>query len=219
MNKQTRLIAWRASFGTLALTAIGVQLGIHMRMGYSGINFFSYFTNLSNLLAAFVFIWLASLGIRRATPAAVQIAGYSPTSPDPAVFLRAMSVANMTVVGVVFAVLLRDADLGSLLPWINFVLHYVMPVVVVVDWLLAPPAFRFTLRHMLTCLVFPLAYLVYVLVRGAAVGWYPYPFLNPANTGGYGGVAAYVAGIVLVFFVATWGLLTLGTRLANQQKA
>jgi hypothetical protein len=116
------------------------------------------------------------------------------------------------VVGVVFSVLLRNVDLGDLLPWVNFVLHYVMPVAVVLDWLLQPPATRLEKKHLAMSLFFPLAYLVYVLVRGASIGWYPYPFLNPANVGGYGGVALYAAGIAGAFLLIGWALLAIGNR-------
>jgi len=57
-----------------------------------------------------------------------------------------------------------------------------------------------------------------VLARGAIVGWYPYPFLNPANVGGYGGVAAYVIGIMVVFVVAAGSLFTLGNKLNRNIK-
>jgi hypothetical protein len=33
------------------------------------------------------------------------------------------------------------------------------------------------------------------MIRGPIVGWYPYPFLNPAQPGGYGAVAVYVVAI------------------------
>ena len=124
-----------------------------------------------------------------------------------------MSAANMAVVGIVFSVLLRDVDLGSLLPWVNFVLHYVMPCLVVLDWLLQPPNGTLGTTQLFYIQVFPTLYLAYVLVRGASVGWYPYPFLNPANVGGYVGVAAYVIGIAVTFFVVGWSLLDLGNRL------
>jgi hypothetical protein len=54
-------------------------------------------------------------------------------------------------------------------------------------------------------LAFPLAYLGYSLVRGLAVDWYPYPFLDPDESGGYAGVAGYSLD-VLAAFVAV-GLL------------
>ncbi|MCY7355432.1 MAG: Pr6Pr family membrane protein [Lysobacter sp.] len=120
---------------------------------------------------------------------------------------------NMTVVGIVFAILLRDTDLGSLLPWVNVVLHYVMPCVVVLDWLLQPPRMKLGTRQLLSCQIFPAFYLAYVLIRGSMTGWYPYPFLDPGNVGGYGGVAVYAMGIAATFLISGWGLLTLGNKL------
>jgi hypothetical protein len=119
-------------------------------------------------------------------------------------------VTYLAVVGLVFAVLLRNVDVGSLLPWVNTVLHTVMPIAVVVEWIAQPPSARIGRRQVVTWLVLPLVYLVYVLGRGAAVGWYPYPFLAPATAGGSRGVAAYVLGIVLVFAASGWAVAAVG---------
>src|SRR6202043_724383 len=91
--------------------------------------------------------------------------------------------------------LLRQVDLGSLRPWVNGVLHVVTPCVVVVDWLAAPPRKKLDSHILLRLLIFPTVYLAYVLIRGSQVGWYPYPFLNPARPGGYRGVVGYAAAI------------------------
>lgn len=72
--------------------------------------------------------------------------------------------------------------------------------------MLRPPARMPTWRDVGVEFVFPLAYVVYSLARGASIGWYPYPFLNPAIVGGYGGVALYVVGIIATFLAAAWGL-------------
>ena len=61
--------------------------------------------------------------------------------------------------------------------------------------------------------MFPLCYLVYVLLRGAVTGWYPYPFLDPAQAAGYGSVAAYALGITATFVVVGALLLAIGNRL------
>ena len=50
------LTALRVGLATLALAAIGQQLVIHIGASYSVLNFFSYFTNLSNLFAAVVLL-------------------------------------------------------------------------------------------------------------------------------------------------------------------
>jgi hypothetical protein len=130
-------------------------------------------------------------------------------------WVRAISVVNMAVVGIVFSVLLRNADLGALLPWINYVLHYIMPCAVVLDWLLRPPRNRLGARYLVLFELFPAVYLVYVLIRGSLTDWYPYPFLNPANVGGYSGVAMYAAGIAATFLIAGAILLAAGNRLGK----
>ena len=188
-----RARTWRAlrlALGLLAFAAIGRQLAVHLRLGFSVVNFFSYFTNLANLFAAGVLV----AGALRAEPSAA---------------VRGAAVTYMAVVGVVFAVLLRNVDLGSLLPWVNTVLHTVMPVVVAVEWIALPPSARIDTPQIVTWLAFPLLYLVYVLARGAAVGWYPYPFLAPATAGGYVGVAAYVLAILGVFAGSGWAIVAI----------
>jgi hypothetical protein len=125
-----------------------------------------------------------------------------------------MAAINMVVVGIVFAVLLRNSDLGALLPWVNFVVHYLMPCVVVLDWVVLPPRIRLGVRELLVCLIFPALYLVYVLVRGSIVNWYPYPFLNPVK-GGYGGVAAYAVAVTVVFILAGVVLFAIANKRHN----
>ena len=49
-------------------------------------------------------------------------------------------------------------------------------------------------------MIYPLAWTVLTLIRGALDGWYPYPFLDPAN-GGYGALVTTTVGIVVGFFV------------------
>ena len=191
----------RLFFALLALTAIGQQLVLHIGASFSVVNFFSYFTNLSNLLAVVVLL--------------ISVFGRSAMSAATRDMLRYASVVNMTVVGLVFAALLRNVDLGGLLPWVNFVLHYIMPVVIVLDWLLQPPATKLQAKHLRIAFVFPALYIGYVVLRGASMGWYPYPFLNPVNVGGYSGVAMYAVGITVTFFIAAWALLAIGNRLSK----
>lgn len=198
MTSRSRVTAFRLAFGLLALAAVGRQLAVQVQMGFSVVNFFSYFTNLSNLLAGVVLIFGAFQSATHRAPSAWNDS------------VRGAVAANMAVVGVVFAVLLRDVDLGHLLPWVNTALHYVLPVAVVSEWLFQPPGSRLGVRQMFLWLAFPLLYLAYVLGRGAVVGWYPYPFLNPAGAGGVGGVTAHVCGIVVVFLLAGWALRALG---------
>lgn len=199
MLARRRLVVFRLLFGLLGLVAVGAQLGVHIQHDFNVANFLSYFTNLSNIFAAVVLL-----------AGAYHVLHTSKTAISWEL-VRGAATLCMAIVGIVYFVLLRHEDLGSLLPWVNAVVHYVMPVIVVADWLLAPPKMRLRVKHLLLWLVFPAIYVTYSLVRGAIVGWYPYPFINPAKVDGYLGVTVYCLGILAVFFVAGW-LLILASR-------
>jgi hypothetical protein len=195
VTRRPLLTAVRLVLALLTFAAIGTQFAIQVRLGLSVVNFFSYFTNLSNLFAAIILGFGAfQLAAQRAPSASHDL-------------LRTVAALNMAVVGIVFTALLRDVDLGGLLPWVNTVLHDIMPVAVVLEWFLYPPRTRLGARQLLLCQAFPLLYLAYVLLRGAITGWYPYPFLNPAVAGGYSNVSLYALGIAAVFFLVGWLLL------------
>ncbi|MGA7205841.1 MAG: Pr6Pr family membrane protein [Specibacter sp.] len=200
MTTRRILAALRFLLGAVTLTAVGTQLGIHISNGFSVLNFFSYFTNLSNIFAAVVLLVESVLTLRGRELGPVWQ------------FLRLASVVCMALVGIVFSALLRNVDLGSLLPWVNTWLHYVMPIAVVADWLALSPRLAIPLRRLWFTVLIPIAYLVYSLVRGAAVHWYAYPFLNPAN-GGYGTVAVTCVFIAVAFIAVSAVLLWAGNKL------
>ncbi len=167
MTRRSIVIAWRLTFGLLTLAAIVAQFVIQVQSGFSIVNFFSYFTNLSNLIATIVFLFGAAQLIAQREPSATTD------------LIRAGSVVNMALVGVVFSALLREPDLGALLPWVNSVLYYIMPVAVVVEWRIQPPTTKLGMRQLLLCQLLPLVYLVYSLIRGAIVAGMPTPSSIP----------------------------------------
>lgn len=162
---------------------------------YVSINFFFYFTVLSNILAA---IMMAVLAVRPV-----------PTMDNGLV--RGAVTLYMTITGIVYAVLLRpiEADVGLTDPWINWVLHSLGPAAVMIDWLLFPPGRTLNRSALWAWLIFPALFLGVTLIRGPFADFYPYPFLDPREIG-YGAVAAYSAGILvgflaIGFFVRWWG--------------
>lgn len=207
MTKRTLLAVARLFFGLLTLVAIGVQLVISIGLHFSVVSYFSYFTNLSNILIGTVFL----IG------AYALLTHREPTVRDDLV--RGQAVVGMAVVGLVFGALLRNVELGGLQPWVNTIVHYIMPVAAVADWLILPPKSRLRIQQAALWLIFPFVYLIYTLIRGAAIGFYPYPFLNPAKVGGYGGVALYSVGITVAFVVIGLILLYLGNRLPRRLEA
>lgn len=189
--------AYRVSFALLAFATITYQLASGVARGSFDVgNFFSLFTTESNLFAALVLLVTAlgggALALRRD-------------------LIRGAAVAYMATTGIVYGLLLSDHT-GAPVPWDNTILHRLIPLVMVADWLLAPPGQGLTYRRALVWMVFPLAYLAYSLVRGPLVGWYPYYFLDPGRVGGYPGVARYVVGIALGFLLFVWLSVVLGRR-------
>lgn len=200
MKRRIDLIVSRLALSLLTLTAVSAQLVVHVQHGLSVVNFFSYFTNLSNLFVAVVMLVGAIHRFQRKEPKPWED------------LVRGASVAGITVVGIVFSLLLRNEDLGSLRPWVNIVIHYIMPVAAIADWLYQPPKSRLRLSQIPYWLAFPLLYLLYTLIRGAVVGFYPYPFLNPANVGGYASVLLYSSCIIGLFVVVSALIITLGNK-------
>ena len=197
----------RIGFGLLVLAAIVFMIWTLVDEGaFNALNFFTFFTILSNLLAMAVLLE----GGRR------QLTGQPPL-PD---LWRGAAVVYMTVTYLVFAVLLRDLqeELQTHVAWVDSVLHRVTPIVLMVDWLIEPPHQPIPFRRALVpWLAFPLAWTAFTLVRGAIDGRYPYPFLDPAN-GGYGVVALYCVGILVLFLAVVWVVATIGTALRERRR-
>jgi hypothetical protein len=176
----------RLALASLLIVALVAQLAIGMsRASLSVVNFFSLFTILSNTMAAVMLILLA-------TQNRVTTAEWFP------VFRGAVTV-YMSVTGLVYALVLAPTkiDVGLTEPWVNWSLHVIGPLGVILDWVYARPESKLPRNTPLLWLGFPAGYLVYTLVRGVLTDWYPYPFLDPSQANGYGGVATW-SGVVLV---------------------
>ena len=85
----------------------------------------------------------------------------------------------------------------------NQLLHTVVPLLAVLDWLIFDQRRRFRWRYAAYWLAFPLGYLGFALVRGLITHTYPYPFIDVRELG-YAGVA-----LSAVFFAVAFWLLGL----------
>jgi hypothetical protein len=181
----------RALLVLAALTAIGYDVAAGP--GVSDADYFSYFTVLSNLFAAAMLLHGA---LRPAGERARRVE-----------LLGGAAVVYILTTGIVYLLLLSGH--ASAYPWVNTILHYLMPVAVMLDWLLDPPRVRLDPARMVVLwMAFPLLYIIYTLARGAIVGWYPYFFVNPHRGGGYllvvGDCLAIGIGIVVLIVATTW---------------
>lgn len=168
--------------------------------GFGIVNFFSYFTNLSNLLVSVAFI-VSALRLLRSS---------EPKQSDTAI--RGGSVVYIVFVGIVFNTLLREVELGELLPWVKAIVHFIVPIAALLDWLICPPRRQLPFSVAFYWMIFPAVYVAYSLIRGSIVGFYPYPFFNPGAVGGYGGVALYCAAMMVAFFALATMIRWIGNR-------
>lgn len=196
MSNKKFLVSYKLFFALLGFSAIVTEIATLVERGYfNPSNFFSFFTIESNSFAAAVFLLSALAVVSSRRSRVVEL-------------LRGASTLYMVTVLIVFDVLLAslDASLLTAVPWDNTVLHYIIPLAVLGDWIIDPPKKRIAFRSSLVWLVFPLLYVAYSLIRGAIVDWYPYPFLDPA-TNGYVGIAIVSIGISAFVLALAW-LLT-----------
>lgn len=170
-------------------------------------NFFSFFTIQANTLALLVLA--AAVVVRRSE----RSAGFDA--------VRGGVTLYMAITGVVFAVLLSELQekLDTHVPWVNFIVHTLLPIVMVADWLIDPPLHHLGLWVAAVWLVYPLAWFVYTLVRGSHVGWYPYPFVDVSEHGygrvflnGVGLLAGFAAAAAVVLLVGNWRGATMDVR-------
>ena len=200
MDRLRVLTALRVLSIVLVVAAMAVAAAALVDEGrFDPTRFFAFFTILSNLVGVAAFAWLVVRGDRPRTRGLE--------------LLRGAAVVYLTVTFFVVIFLLSGIDVQLQLVWVDVVLHKVFPIIVVADWILDPPMTRLSVRDGLLWLAFPLAWTGVTLVRGALDGWYPYPFLDPAN-GGYGQVAITAVAITAGFLVVSGITLALGNRKA-----
>jgi hypothetical protein len=122
-----------------------------------------------------------------------------------AAFLRLGSTIWILITGLVYHFMLSGASIAA--GRLNFsyvALHYVAPIMAVLNWILFEEKGKARLVYAVTWLIYPLAYVGLSLLRLAIDGFYPYWFLNPlkplpAGTGSAGVMLAIVAGLVAFF--------------------
>jgi len=133
---------------------------------------FSFFTILTNIGAVLVHTSLLSPS------------GYAWLPAFAGSRIRANIAVAIALVFIVYAtVLARLWQPQGLFLLCDVLLHYVTPVLFVLWWLVAGADGTTRWRDISRWMVYPLAYLAYVLVRAPIAGEVPYPFLDVAKNG------------------------------------
>lgn len=139
------LSLFRLCLSLLACSAIITQFIIRSQVKpFNPVNFFSFFTIESNILVA-VILLLSSIGT--ATFGRSEQFG----------ILRGAATVYILTTGLIYFLLLRglEESLQTAIPWVNTVLHYIMPIAMLLDWILNPPSKKITWKQAVSWLLFP----------------------------------------------------------------
>ncbi len=195
-NRST-LRAWAALTALMAATSLLLQYllllggpGAAAGIGVATLRFFGYFTILSNLAVCVGCGWVV-LG-RVLKPA-----------------VAASLALCIGVTACVYVLALQGLwQPTGLQWWVDAGLHYVVPALFLLGWLLLLPHGELRWRALGGVLLVPLAYLGWAMLVAATTGQAPYPFLELQRLG----LAAFllnvlrVAGVFVVGWTLLWGL-------------
>lgn len=210
------LALWRILIALIACLGPALQYGLMVydetlvSAAVKSVEFFSYFTILSNILAA------VALTAPLVAPSS-RLAAWSEESGP-----RAAIATYLAITAVVYHTMLAwQWDPQGLRKVSDTVLHTITPIAFLLDvalrggrgparWIVAAKA-----------MAFPALFGVWTLVHGALTTWYPYPFMNVAKRG-YPKVLLTMVemsvafALVALIFIA---LLRVRTRLAPSAAA
>ncbi len=159
-------------------------------MAWRVVDFLSFFTNLTAILAT-----------------AVAVAGLArPASRLAKPGVTAATAVYLLVVAVTYEWLLRG-DPHGLAFVANLGLHQALPALFILLWLVFTPKRGLTWGEPLVWLTYPAAYVAWTLARGAAIHHYPY-FFADAGKLGYPRALLNGAGFLAAFWLL--GLAAVG---------
>ena len=191
LNVKYLVPASRMAVALLGLAAIvSTFLDTATRATINPFNFFGYFTVQSNIILVIVLLVAAGVSL------------FGKRQFHWLVLARGCATTYIVITGVVYSVLLAGQEGGITLAWANTVLHVILPLYAALDWLIFSDRSALPWNKLWVALIYPVVWIIVVLIRGATDGWVPYPFLNPAQ--GYGVVALYAVTIAVaaVLFAA-----------------
>ncbi|WP_047288954.1 MULTISPECIES: Pr6Pr family membrane protein [Pseudomonas] len=195
------LIAVAAILGWFGLT---VQLYLILLLRWDSgasllgglVNFFSFFTVLSNTLVASVLTCALNLRVSKGQAFMLQP------------WVSGAVAASILLVGLAYSLLLRHLWHPQGWQWLaDELLHDVMPLLFLVYWWCCVPKGGLRMRHIGWWTLYPIVYFAYLLLRGHLLGLYPYPFISVDRLG-YPRVLLNALGILAGFVLVS--LLLLG---------
>jgi hypothetical protein len=198
MTKQTLARTWFAVTALVALIGLITQIQVtaNITTGHfptlTGrlFNLVCYFTIQSNIIVLVTCALLAANLDRHSTVFRV---------------FRLAGVLGIAVTGVVFHTVLAGLnELEGAAAFADLMLHTLSPLLCVVGWLAFGPRGGIDTRVIGFAALFPVLWLVFTLIRGPIVDYYPYPFLD-VGLHGYGTVLLNSLVVAVLFLGLAFG--------------
>ena len=197
------VLAWQNHTVVVVATGEGLNRFGGSPLGRT-LNVLAFFTVESNLIVGGTCLLLAVNPNRSSTVFAV---------------FRLTGLVGITVTGIVSHVALSGLlELDTWPSAADRLLHLVVPVAAVIGWLAFGPRGLTSARVVRLTVLFPLAYMVFTVVRGPLSShWYPYPFAD-VKALGYLKVIINGLWIGLLFIALAAGAAWLDKRLPHRQQ-
>ncbi|MGA9650197.1 Pr6Pr family membrane protein [Pedobacter sp.] len=194
---------------TIAVIVLGFAIGLQFNLSLNTLNgdvwatlkiMLSFFTVLSNILCAI----------------ALTVILLFKNSNVGQFFEKSSTKAAITVyiviVGIIYNLALRGLEVPS--GWdsvANELLHVVNPLLVLVYWIFFANKSNLEYKNAFTWLLYPLLYIIMIIVRGIMINKYPYPFINVVELG-YPKALLNTLIILIVFYLVSVLFIFAGKR-------
>jgi hypothetical protein len=161
------LIGWFAVIAQLCIMIADKELPVTETL----VKFFSYFTILTNIIVAVYFTGV-----------------FFSTDNKPGFTSKPGTLTAITVyifiVGIVYQLALRHIwNPQGLQRVVDELLHSVIPVLTIIFWFLYEVTKPVKYQRVFNWAIYPLAYLVFILIRGNSTSLYPYYFVDVTKLG------------------------------------
>ena len=162
------IMGWFAVIGQFVLLILNRQAGIPETI----IRFFSFFTILTNIMVALYFTM-----------------SYLNSKKNPLNFFVSNGALTalttfILIVGLVYQVSLRHIWNPTGLQFVvDELLHTVIPIYLLIYWFRYSNKSDLESKSVLSWLLYPMIYAMFIFLRGNISGYYPYPFLNIPEIG------------------------------------
>ncbi len=195
-NRTTQLV-FQTVYCVLAI------IGLISSLGYFDVkfnaDFYVFYTNLSNYICmVFMFVSLI-LTIKKANK---KEDGFVKTAPCFKFLCLIMILVTFLVYNILLA---KDNGVKAYFTSIgNLTLHVILPIMFILDWVLFYEHGHTKWYYPLLCVVMPLIYVGFILIRASIIGTrsvsvlYPYFFLD-LKTLGVGGFLGWLGALLLIF--------------------